>query len=123
MKAAGDMVETRNAECLLLSALQQAAGKRRDDGHGDHQRQHDGNRDGYSDVAEQLARFQFHDQDRNEHKNSGQGRNEDRSPDLLGPVICCLSPRLSGFSQAEDILEYNNCGIDDHTHGKGDPGQ
>ena len=102
---------------------QKPVGKRRDQGNGDDQRQHDGDRDGDRDVAEQLSDLQFHDQDGSEDQDRGHGRHKDGAPHLLGALVRRFARRASLLAQPVDVFEHDDGGVHHHAHGEGDAGQ
>ena len=101
----------------------QAARQRRDDRDGDQERKHDRYRNRDRDVAEKLADLEVHRQDRHEHQNRGQRRDQDRAPDLARAPQRGFARRHAALAQSVDVLQHDDGRIDDHAHGEGDAGE
>ena len=88
----------------------------------DHRQAHRGT-DRQGDVAEQLARFFFHEQHGQEHRQRRGGRSDHRAPNLCRPPLRSLHRRDAQLVMPIDVLQHDDRIVDQHPHGKRQPGQ
>ena len=108
---------------MLHVAAKQSLRESRNYGNRDNQGQRDGygNRD--RDVTEKLPHLKIHDKQRNENHHCRQRGDENGAPYLLRAQQSCKRRFLPLLAHSIDVLQDDNCSVDDHANGKRNAGE
>ena len=89
----------------------------------DEQGNGDADRDGQREVGEHLPLDVLEEHYRYENGDGGRGGGEQGAPYLCRSGVACLGGWFAAFTQAHNVLEYDDRGVEHHARRESEAGQ